>query len=176
MLCSVRADQLKIGQETCYGQRVLDISYSGSLVNITWQQSSKRKVTIQYFPEQRFDMRTGGDQEKGAPDMAQKVNIIVESDLSGKPDAETVSFGLDGANYEIDLTTQEQEKMRETFAKYVGAGRKVTGSRRRASSPAAPQSGPSAKVIREWAQENGHEVPDRGRIPAEVREAYNAAH
>lgn len=104
--------------------------------------------------------------------MAQKVNIIMESDLSGKPDAETVQFGLDGQEYEIDLTPDEQGKLRDALAKFVGAGRTVSKRGRRKS---APQSGPSAKVIREWAQENGYEVPDRGRIPAEVREAYVSA-
>lgn len=103
--------------------------------------------------------------------MAQKVNIIMESDISGKPEAETVNFGLDGTEYEIDLTGDEQAKLRDALAKFIGAGRPVKRGRRKS----APQSGPSAKVIREWAQENGYEVPDRGRIPAEVREAYVSA-
>ena len=107
--------------------------------------------------------------------MAQKVNITVESDLSGKPDASTVTFGLDGATYEIDLTEQEESKLRDAFAKYVGAARQVSKGKGR-KPVASRQSGPSARTIREWANSNGHEVPERGRIPAEVREAYDAAH
>lgn len=103
--------------------------------------------------------------------MAQKVNIVMESDLSGKPEAETVGFALDGQAYEIDLTADEQSKFREGLAKYVGAARTVSKRGKRK----AVQSGPSAKEVREWAQSNGYDVPDRGRIPAEVREAFDAA-
>lgn len=108
--------------------------------------------------------------------MAQKVNIITESDLSGEANASTIPFGLDGTNYEIDLTEKEAAKFREVLARYVGAGRQVGKTRQSKRSGGTPQSGPSAKMIRAWAQENGHEVPERGRIPAEVREAYAAAH
>lgn len=112
--------------------------------------------------------------------MAQKVQIILEDDLDGGEADETVSFALDGTSYEIDLNADNAEKLREALATYVGHARKVTGSRgggRRSSSRSSGNgSGPSPKEVREWARENGHEVPDRGRIPAEVREAYDAAH
>lgn len=110
--------------------------------------------------------------------MAQKVQIILEDDLDGGEADETVSFALDGTSYEIDLNEANATKMREALAPYVGHARKVTGSRggRRSSTKSAGGSGPSPKEVREWARENGHDVPDRGRIPAEVREAYDAAH
>ena len=111
--------------------------------------------------------------------MAQKVQIILEDDLDGGEADETVSFALDGTSYEIDLNEANATKMREALAPYVGHARKVTGSRgarRSAAKSSAGGSGPSPKEVREWARENGHEVPDRGRIPAEVREAYDAAH
>lgn len=110
--------------------------------------------------------------------MAQKVQIILEDDLDGGEADETVSFALDGTSYEIDLNADNADKMRGVLAPYVGHARKVTGSRggRRTSAKASGGSGPSAKEVREWARENGHDVPDRGRIPAEVREAYDAAH
>ncbi|MGV3562644.1 MAG: histone-like nucleoid-structuring protein Lsr2 [Nocardioides sp.] len=110
--------------------------------------------------------------------MAQKVQIILEDDLDGGEADETVSFALDGTSYEIDLNEANATKMREALAPYVGHARKVTGSRggRRTSTKSSGGSGPSAKEVREWARENGHDVPDRGRIPAEVREAYDAAH
>lgn len=107
--------------------------------------------------------------------MAQRVNIVNVSDLSGNEgdDVATVEFGLDGVSYEIDLTEKEQEKFRDVLSKYVGAGRAVKGARKRGA--AAKSSGPSPKVIREWAQANGYDVPARGRIPEDVREAYKAA-
>ena len=108
--------------------------------------------------------------------MAQKVQIILEDDLDGGEADETVSFALDGTSYEIDLNEDNATKLREALATYVGHARKVTGSRGRGRAKSATGSGPSPKEVREWARENGHDVPDRGRIPAEVREAYDAAH
>lgn len=106
--------------------------------------------------------------------MAQRVNIETLSDLSGEADASTIEFGLDGTDYTIDLTDKEASKFREALAKYIGAAAPVKGRKRKGA--AAAQTGTPAKVVREWAQAQGMEVPDRGRIPAEVREAYDKAH
>lgn len=121
---------------------------------------------------------------KEKPDMAQRVNIIVESDLSGEAGASTLSFGLDGSTYEIDLTADEAADFRETLSKYLAVARKVKGgrvTRRTSTAPNAatgnaerPVGIPPAKV-RKWAKDNGYDLPSRGRIPAEVMEAYNAA-
>jgi Lsr2 len=111
--------------------------------------------------------------------MAQKVHIVLEDDLDGSDASQTVSFGLDGASYEIDLNDKNAAALRDSLANYIGHGRKVSGSRRgRRSSGSSGSSGggSSAKEIREWARSNGHKVPERGRIPADVREAYEAAH
>ena len=112
--------------------------------------------------------------------MAQKVNIVLVDDLDGSDATETVSFGLDGTSYEIDLNDANAAGLRDALASYVGHARKVAGSRRGGRRPAASSSsatgGPSAKEVREWARANGHDVPDRGRVSAEVRQAYDAAH
>ena len=54
--------------------------------------------------------------------MAQKVHIVLEDDLDGSPATETVSFGLDGKTYEIDLNDKNAGKLRDALAQYVGAG------------------------------------------------------
>ena len=108
--------------------------------------------------------------------MAQKVHIVLEDDLDGSPATETVSFGLDGKSYEIDLNDKNAGKLRDALAQYVGAARSVGGARRgRKSASTASNLGPSAREIRDWARSNGHDVPDRGRIPADVRSAFEAA-
>ncbi|MEZ0577792.1 Lsr2 family protein [Nocardioides sp. MH1] len=107
--------------------------------------------------------------------MAQRVNIVLVDDIDGSEATETVSFGLDGTSYEIDLNDKNAGKLRDALANYVGHGRKVGGARR-TRGKAAATGGASAKDVREWARANGHKVPDRGRIPAEVRDAYDAAH
>jgi hypothetical protein len=108
--------------------------------------------------------------------MAQKVHIVLEDDLDGSPATETVSFGLDGKTYQIDLNDKNAGKLRDALAQYVGAGRSVGAARRgRKSASSANNLGPSAREIRDWARSNGRDVPDRGRIPADVRSAFEAA-
>ncbi len=106
--------------------------------------------------------------------MAQKVNIILVDDLDGSEADETVSFALDGTSYEIDLNEKNAAKLRDALSGYIGHARKVSATRKRRSS--ASSSGPSARELRDWARSNGYEVSDRGRVPAEVREAFEAAH
>ncbi len=113
--------------------------------------------------------------------MAQKIHIVLEDDLDGSEAGETVSFGLDGTSYEIDLNEKNAAALRDALAPYVGHARKVGTAPRRArrgsaGSSASAAGGPSAKEIRDWARANGHDVPDRGRVSSEVREAYDAAH
>ena len=112
--------------------------------------------------------------------MAQRVNVVLEDDIDGTDADETVTFALDGVNYEIDLSAANADKLREALSLYIGHGRKVSGRRRSAGAGrrtgGSSSSGPSAADIRAWARENGHDVPERGRVSAEVREAYAAAH
>jgi hypothetical protein len=114
--------------------------------------------------------------------MAQRVNVVLVDDIDGSDAAETVTFGLDGVQYEIDLSTDNADKFRDVLAPYVGHARR-SGGRRRSSggggsraNGSTSRSGASAADIRAWARENGWDVPDRGRVSAEVREAYDAAH
>jgi hypothetical protein len=108
--------------------------------------------------------------------MAQKVHIVLEDDLDGSDATQTVSFALDGTSYEIDLNDKNASALRDALATYVGHGRKVSSARRGRRSPSSSGNGHSAKEIRDWARSNGHKVPERGRIPGEVREAFEAAH
>jgi hypothetical protein len=113
--------------------------------------------------------------------MAQKVHVVMVDDIDGGTAEETVSFSLDGVDYEIDLSAANAQALRDALAPYTGSARKVRGSRsggrgnsrrgRRRSN-----GNPSAADIRTWARENGYTLSDRGRVPAEVRDAYAAAH
>ncbi|MDQ3767355.1 MAG: Lsr2 family protein [Actinomycetota bacterium] len=105
--------------------------------------------------------------------MAQRVNIVLEDDLDGSSADESVTFGLDGVTYEIDLSAKNAAKLRDTLAQYVGAARKVPGRASRRGSRRG--SGPSASDVRNWARANGYDVSDRGRVAAEIRAAYEAA-
>jgi hypothetical protein len=107
--------------------------------------------------------------------MAQKVHIVLVDDLDGSDATQTVSFGLDGTSYEIDLNDKNAAALRDALSGYVGHARKVSSTSRRRKSTSTT-SGPGASEIRDWAKANGMKVSDRGRVSAEVRQAYDAAH
>jgi len=106
--------------------------------------------------------------------MAQRVHVILVDDIDGKDADETVSFGLDGTTYEIDLSSDNAAGLRDALAPYIGHARKAGGARR--SRRSAGKSGATASEVRAWARENGWQVSDRGRVASEVQEAYDAAH
>ena len=111
--------------------------------------------------------------------MAQRVNVVLVDDIDGADAAETVSFALDGVDYEIDLSDKHAAELRNAVSLYVGHARRTGGRRksgRRASSAPAADGSATASEVRAWARENGWDVPERGRVSAEVREAYTAAH
>lgn len=113
---------------------------------------------------------------KGKP-VAQKVQVLLVDDLDGGEAHETVTFALDGKAYEIDLSDSNAEKLRESLADFVKAGRRTggrSGGRGKARTAASAGSQDTAK-IRAWAKENGYNVNDRGRVPAEIREAFEKA-
>ena len=121
--------------------------------------------------------------------MAKRQVVEMTDDLDGKAipagQGETVIFGLEGKEYEIDLSAKNAAKLRDSLAQYVGAARKVGGGTagrgrgsRRSSGSATPTrpDKEQTRAIREWAQSQGYEVSARGRIPANIMAAYEAAH
>jgi hypothetical protein len=94
--------------------------------------------------------------------MAQKVQVLLVDDLDGSEATETVAFGLDGASYEIDLSSGNAGKLRKELAHYVEHARKAGRER--------------SAQIRAWAKQRGYKVNERGRIPANIVAEYEAAH
>lgn len=117
--------------------------------------------------------------------MARRTVVLLEDDIDGGEAAETVTFGIDGSTYEIDLKNNAAH-MRDVLASFVGAARRAgrpasspartsrSGSRSTATSSQAPAVA-DAKDVRAWAEVNGIEVSDRGRLSAAVLEQYRAA-
>ncbi|MDE0573692.1 Lsr2 family protein [Demequina sp. B12] len=102
--------------------------------------------------------------------MAQKVQVILVDDVDGGPADETINFSLDGVNYEVDLSSAHAKELRQSFETWTAVARK-TSNRRSASRGR----GQDTAKIRAWAKQNGYAVSERGRISAEVREAYAKA-
>ena len=105
--------------------------------------------------------------------MAQKVSVALEDDLDGSPAAETVRFGLGGAEYEIDLSKKNARAFRKGLSQFVEHARKAgrVQSRRAAGRASRQRSGD----IRAWAKAQGIALSERGRIPASVVQQYEAS-
>jgi Lsr2 len=108
--------------------------------------------------------------------MAQKVNVILVDDIDGSEAVETVSFGVDGTRYEIDLNSGHAQELREQLDRYVRKARKVAGSASRASRGRRIGANDARnKEIRDWAREKSLDVNERGRIPAGIVAQFEAA-
>lgn len=111
--------------------------------------------------------------------MAQRVQTLLIDDLDGGQAEGTVRFGLDGADYEIDLSGEHAGALRKALEPYVSAARRASGSafRRpgRNGRRAAAAAGPDSTAVREWAKSQGIDVKDRGRVPAELVVKFQAA-
>jgi nucleoid-associated protein Lsr2 len=124
--------------------------------------------------------------------VAQKTIVTLIDDLTGEEaeDISTVEFALEGVTYEIDLANDNAAKLRDNLARYVAAARKTSARRpgvrnadrsagRGSGNGRVPHSGynrDTLRAIREWAKQNGHSVSDRGRLPLNVLNAWEADH
>lgn len=107
--------------------------------------------------------------------MAQKIQTLFVDDIDGSEAEGTVRFGLDGAEYEIDLSVAHSEELHKALAPYVTHARRVGGTRRGARGARRNASGMDTHKVREWAREQGIEIKERGRVPADIMEKYRKA-
>lgn len=108
--------------------------------------------------------------------MAKKVKTILIDDIDGSDAAETLTFGLDNVNYEIDLNEAHAKELRDSLARWIKSGRKVSGRRRRGTVPAVnSEIRELNRRVRAWASEKGIPVNDRGRVPQKLIDQYRAA-
>ena len=127
---------------------------------------------------------------KGFPAVAKRVTTQLVDDIDGSviddESGETIEFAINGVEYSIDLKAKNANEFHKKLDYYVGHATRV-GGRKRKPSPAAASTatavGGSVKrdpeqtrAIRQWAFDQGYEISERGRIPADIEEAYNAAH
>jgi hypothetical protein len=109
--------------------------------------------------------------------VAQKIQVLLIDDLDGSEAENTVRFGLDGVEYEIDLSAEHAEALRRALAPFIGAARRSPAAGRRPARGGrrAGASGLDTTEVREWARAQGIEVKDRGRVPAEVIARFKEA-
>jgi hypothetical protein len=110
--------------------------------------------------------------------MAQKIQTLFIDDIDGGEAEGTVRFALDGSEYEIDLNNKHSDELRSALGKYITHARKVGSSTRRAATTARGNRRSSTVdtvAVRAWARQQGVDIKDRGRVPADVVAKYQAA-
>jgi hypothetical protein len=107
--------------------------------------------------------------------MAQRIQTLFIDDIDGGEAAGTVRFALDGVDYEIDLSAEHAGELHTTLGKYIGHARKVGGTPRRAPRGHRAASDVDTITVRHWAREQGYDIKDRGRVPADLVAKYEAA-
>lgn len=110
--------------------------------------------------------------------MAKQTVVQYVDDIDGKElkEAITISFAVEGKQYEFDTSAAHAKEFRKTLDKYIAVSRKAGAVKGKRGGAAAKRPRNDTKAVREWARESGWDISDRGRIPAEVVEAYEAAH
>jgi len=112
--------------------------------------------------------------------MAKQVITLLTDDIDGGEADRTVEFGLDGVNYTIDLSEKNAGKLRKALDPFLNAATRggrsgmVASARRAAPASTGRASRDQNQAIREWANKNGYEVSERGRIPSHIVEAYHS--
>lgn len=107
--------------------------------------------------------------------MAQRVTVLMIDDVDGQEATETVTFGLDGVQYEIDLHATNASQLRAGLQDWIVNGRRAGGRKSSRRVAGSTSSRDERAKIREWARKNGHSVGDRGRIAQPIVDAYRAA-
>src|ERR1700721_2725994 len=107
--------------------------------------------------------------------MAQRIQTLLIDDLDGGEAAATVRFGLDGTEYEIDLSAAHSEELRKALEQYLAHARRTGGTATGAGRGRRGRGAIDTAKVREWAKGQGIEVKERGRVPADVLEQYKTA-
>jgi len=121
---------------------------------------------------------------RNPPDTEAKVarTVIVTDDLDGSSPAEPVQFTYDGVNWEIDLSAKNREKLQKALQPFLDKAHRAHMAETKTTTPIRTRRSRSTKngrenqdAIRQWAQENGYKVGDRGRIAKSIIEEYELA-
>lgn len=112
--------------------------------------------------------------------MSQQIQVTLICDMppheAGTPADRTVSIGIDGRNYELDLCAKHQLQLLQALGRYTMAARRVASPGMRGHTIRTRQDRQYSRKVREWALASGRLVPDKGRIPLAILREYAAAH
>jgi hypothetical protein len=111
--------------------------------------------------------------------VARQVQVQILDDIDGSAADETLQFGLDSTTYEIDLNAKHAKQLRSELGTFVAAARRlgrggITRSVQHRSATPTRSDRAQNQAIRDWAKRKKIKLSDRGRIPANVIEQYEA--
>lgn len=109
--------------------------------------------------------------------MARTYIAVIKDDLTGEViedgHSATIEFSVNGKSYTIDLGPKNAAAFNAALEKYIATATKI-------APPRGPKPGSRGNedlaAIRAWAAQNGHTIAARGRISADVKDAYAKAH
>jgi Lsr2 len=109
--------------------------------------------------------------------IAREIIENVTDDIDGSADARAEPFSYAGTDYTVDLGNKNRAALEKALKPYIQAGTKVSkratrGNTRRRRSES---NGADLAAVRDWANANGYQGSNRGRIPGAVLEAYQVA-
>jgi hypothetical protein len=107
--------------------------------------------------------------------MAQQIQTLYIDDIDGGEAAGTIRFALDGVEYEIDLSIEHTDELHTALGKYIDHARKAGGTPKRTPRGRRTVTTIDTTAVRTWAREQGYDVKDRGRVPADLVAKYQAA-
>ncbi|MEU8606401.1 Lsr2 family protein [Actinoplanes sp. NPDC048791] len=110
--------------------------------------------------------------------MAKQIVTLLTDDIDGTEADSSIEFGLDGVTYTIDLSEKNAGKLRKALEPYLNVASRVGRSNTsripaRGAAPTSRSNRDQNQAIREWANKNGYEVSERGRIPSSIVEAFH---
>jgi hypothetical protein len=107
--------------------------------------------------------------------VARKVIVEMADDLDGSRATQTIRFGFQGVEYELDLNDENANEMTHWLEHYISHARRVGGRKRGLAGKASAGSGVDPKAVRKWANEQGLEISARGRIPSQLVARYRTS-
>lgn len=167
----------KCAQIVSEGFREDHLAYYVDLISDSRRTIHMGDPTSLYYVRYRLPFQIKHWPVENRSTMAKRTITTLVDDIDGSEATTSFTFAFEGTNYEIDLNDANAEKFSEALKPWVGAARKATKTGTSSGGTSRKSAGrKDLAAIRKWAKDNGHEVSDRGRIPANVVEAYDAAH
>lgn len=105
--------------------------------------------------------------------MASKTVLI--DDIDGGEAQVTIVFAINGESYQLDLSQTNANRFHKALKPFIDAAAGLKEAHRNEVDEVAAAVN-KRNQIRAWAKKKGYDVAERGKIPKEVLDAFDASH